>query len=568
MVISMNKNSKKQVKATKVMKTTKTKKSSIKNNRQRNILIISAIIFAIIGVVFLRNSFAADTWNMVWSDEFDGTSIDTTKWGVYNNTYGDGNKEEACLTPKNIEVSNGTLKIIGKRENITCPGQATQDAFTSGFIATRSIGSSGTSATANGKYFPKYAKYEMRARLPHGQGLWPAFWLRHKNGASTAEVDIMEYFHAELPGKTSATLHLDNLSNVAKKSVAFEAPTTAPAWHTWGVEIQPDATDATKANINFLLDGISYFKVTPSQQAWASLGDVNAMFDIAVNMAIGGNYVGHPDDTLGWSRYIAKCLKPYGAAQPCDATNLERAIFPSIYEVDYVRVFTKATGSTTTTTTTTTTPSTLATPTNLRATPGDKTITLTWDPVAGANNYTVRWSNGTTTVYSNDTGYTNPTTNSYTINGLVNGTAYSLSVAARDSTGASTGSAYSSPITSTPFVATTTPPVPTGDTTPPTKPTGLTATMRYEILKLASVFDLKWTASTDNVGVAKYEIWRDGVKIGESTSTSYTDNNRVKNKRFYTYSIIAKDAAGNASPQANITAKGTCTLTSCTTTIR
>ena len=92
--------------------------------------------------------------------------------------------------------------------------------------------------------------------------------------------------------------------------------------------------------------------------------------------------------------------------------------------------------------------------------------------------------------------------------------------------------------------------------------------MRYDILKLASVFDLKWNASTDNVGVTKYEIWRDGVKMGESTSTSYVDSNRVKTKRFYTYSVIAKDAAGNASVQATITAKGTCTLAACSTSIR
>ena len=73
-----------------------------------------------------------------------------------------------------------------------------------------------------------FGRFEMRARLPHGQGIWPAFWLRHRNGAGTAEVDVMEYFHSTMPGQTTATLHLDGRKNLSKKSQFFETPTDDP----------------------------------------------------------------------------------------------------------------------------------------------------------------------------------------------------------------------------------------------------------------------------------------------------------------------------------------------------
>ena len=61
-------------------------------------------------------------WTLVGGDEFNGSSLDSSKWSAYNNTYGDGNNEYACLTPNNVAVSGGTLKITSKKESVTCPG--------------------------------------------------------------------------------------------------------------------------------------------------------------------------------------------------------------------------------------------------------------------------------------------------------------------------------------------------------------------------------------------------------------------------------------------------------------
>ncbi len=443
------------------------------------IIIIAVVVFGIAGAWLLRTSSAATSWTLYWSDEFNGTSLDANTWGVYNNTYGDGNKEEECSTPNNVAVSNGTLKITSKREEINCMGDASKHrSFTSGFIATRSVGSTGSAATANGKYFPAYAKYEMRAKLPHGQGLWPAFWLRHKDGASMAEIDIMEYFHATVPGKTTGTLHYNNVHNVAKKSVAFETPTATPGWHTWAV-----TTEDTSAGIliSWQLDGLTYFQYTETDKSQFTKY-ANA-FDIALNMAVGGTYVGHPDDALGYSRYTGKCLQPYGGAQPCNASGILRAGFPSTYEVDYVRVYTKTTtpDPVVTPTPTPTAAAKLVTPINLKAVASNGSVSLTWNAVAGANNYTVRWGqNGTWTNYSNNPGSTNPTTNSYVVSGLTNGQTYEFSVAARDSTGKTTGSDYAAPITAVPVAG------------------AILVPQNVKVVSGSGKFTLSWTKSTDN----------------------------------------------------------------------
>ena len=79
------------------------------------------------------------------------------------------------------------------------------------------------------------------------------------------------------------------------------------------------------------------------------------------------------------------------------------------------------------------------------------------------------------------------------------------------------------------------------DTTPPSAPSGLTATATN-----SSSVSLSWTASTDNVGVTGYTIFRNGTKIGTTTATSYTDNSVASNTQ-YTYTVAAYDAVGNTS---------------------
>lgn len=265
-------------------------------------------------------------YTSVFDDEFDGTTLNTTVWKPYYNTYGDANKELECNTPNNVSVSSGTLKIVAKRETVVCNGGSTRN-FTTAFLGTRETGT----------YFPKYGYYEMRAKLPHAQGLWPAFWLRHINGAPTAEVDIMEYFHSQVPGKTTSTLHLDNVSNVSKKTLPFESPTVTPAWHTWAVNIVPSGANVV---FTFYLDGVAFHTYTDATHVWAN-NTTNNSFDIAINMAVGGKYVGRPDDALGFLYDLNTCAQGGTPPSACNSTGILRATFPSTYEVDYVHVYQK-----------------------------------------------------------------------------------------------------------------------------------------------------------------------------------------------------------------------------------
>ncbi len=122
---------------------------------------------------------------------------------------------------------------------------------------------------------------------------------------------------------------------------------------------------------------------------------------------------------------------------------------------------------------------------------------------------------------------------SYTDSGLTASTTYSYSVSAFDAAG--NNSAQSVAVQAT----TQAPP----DTTPPSVPTGLTVTSTT-----ASSVSLSWTASTDNVGVTGYNIYRAGVQIGTSSVVLYTDTNLTAATN-YTYTVAAFDAAGNVSAQ-------------------
>ncbi|WP_281292748.1 glycoside hydrolase family 6 protein [Kitasatospora viridis] len=81
-----------------------------------------------------------------------------------------------------------------------------------------------------------------------------------------------------------------------------------------------------------------------------------------------------------------------------------------------------------------------------------------------------------------------------------------------------------------------------GDTTPPSTPTGLTVTGTT-----ASSVSLSWTASTDNVGVTGYDVYRNGSKLATSSTTGYTDTGLTA-ATAYQYTVAAYDAAGNLSP--------------------
>ncbi len=165
-------------------------------------------------------------------------------------------------------------------------------------------------------------------------------------------------------------------------------------------------------------------------------------------------------------------------------------------------------------------------PTNLTGTPSGTQVALTW--TASTDNVGVTGYK----VYRGGVEIASVTGTSYTNTGLTAGTTYQYTVKAFDAAGNLSAASNTATVT-----------VPTGggsDTIAPTVPTNLNATNG------SNMVTLNWTASTDNVGVAGYQIFRANVQIATSPTTTFVDTTGAVGQR-YTYQVRAYDAAGNVS---------------------
>ena len=157
---------------------------------------------------------------------------------------------------------------------------------------------------------------------------------------------------------------------------------------------------------------------------------------------------------------------------------------------------------------------------------GSASINLTWTASTdnvGVTGYIVK---------RNDVQVATPTATNYSDTGLSSATTYSYTVAARDAAG--NISPNSASVSAT-----------TADTTPPSTPTGLTATAATG----AATINLAWSASTDNVAVTGYIVKRNGVQVAAPSATSYADTG-LKSATTYSYTVAARDATGNVSPES------------------
>ncbi len=264
-----------------------------------------SLAFAFIALLGFVTSAYAD-FSLVWSDEFDGTSLDAANWTIdigngCPDLCGWGNNELQYYRPENVAVSGGNL-ILTSREQ-TYGG----NSFTSGKVHTRD------------KQFFLYGRVEMRAKIPTGGGMWPAFWMMpqydvYGGWAASGEIDIME--SANNTTWVGGALHFggsfpDNASTNGTYSLG--GANFADDFHIYAVEWEPDV-------IRWYVDGILFLTKTSSQ--WYSdgaPGNSRAPFDqdfyIILNAAVGGNYTG--------------CLTP-----GCITASL-----PQQYLIDYVKVF-------------------------------------------------------------------------------------------------------------------------------------------------------------------------------------------------------------------------------------
>ncbi len=275
---------------------------------------------------------APGEWQLVWADEFDGTEIDTGRWTLANDCWGGGNEERQCYTarPSNVSVENGMLVITARKEDFTGPAwpasfgpsdansaEQASKPFTSGKLTTQ-----GNAACT-------YGRFEMRARLPQGQGVWPAFWMlpegsEYGRWAASGEIDILEAVNlgvecdaCEEGGENSllGTLHFggewpDNEHHGSEVSLPEMLD---DGFHTYGVIWE-------EGRFTWTFDGEPFATARASDWFTTASRDPNAPFDrpfhLIVNLAIGGRL---PEE------------RGLGGVSPDN--------FPKRMEVDWVRVW-------------------------------------------------------------------------------------------------------------------------------------------------------------------------------------------------------------------------------------
>lgn len=241
-----------------------------------------------------------DGYSLVWNDEFNGSTLNSSNWtheigdGCSNNLCGWGNNELEYYRSENSTVADGLLTITAKQENF-----GGRD-YTSSRLKTQ------------GKQFFTYGRVDIRAKLPRGQGIWPALWMLGESittvsWPASGEIDIMEMIGGTINREktTHGTIHYSNAAGDREYtggSTTVENGLLADAFHVFSI-------DWNTSKITWSLDGVPFHsqQITSSERT-----EFHENFFFLFNVAVGGEWPGSPNaDTQ----------------------------FPQQMQVDYIRVF-------------------------------------------------------------------------------------------------------------------------------------------------------------------------------------------------------------------------------------
>lgn len=246
----------------------------------------------------------------VWSDEFNGTTVDPNNWefmignGAEYGIPGWGNNELQYYTgrPENVYVADGALHIVARRENYA------------GFQYT-----SARLRSMNRREV-LYGRIEASMVLPSGQGIWPALWMLPTNSpyggwAACGEIDIMESIN--LADRIYGTIHYGGQwpNNTSTGGNFWNGANFSQGFHTYALEWQPD-------EMRWYVDGQLYFTATSA--TWYSNGapgNPRAPFDVPfhflVNVAVGGNWPGPPNASTPFPQHlVVDWIRVYDFAPP------------------------------------------------------------------------------------------------------------------------------------------------------------------------------------------------------------------------------------------------------------
>jgi len=229
---------------------------------------------------------------LVWEENFDGNSLNEEIWNFElgdgcPNLCGWGNNESQIYTRSNHIVENGYLFITArKKDNI----------YTSTRITTK-----------NKKEF-QYGRMEVRAKLPLGKGLWPAFWMLGANISEVGwplcgEIDILEYVGRE-PNTIFTSLHTQNShgNTINSKKEIIEG--IEEGFHLYAI-------DWNKDRIEFYIDNTLFYTFSPDDKN-SEIWPFDQPFFFIINLAIGGNFGGlEIDDSIFPQEFVIDYIKVY-----------------------------------------------------------------------------------------------------------------------------------------------------------------------------------------------------------------------------------------------------------------
>ncbi|NLW89443.1 MAG: family 16 glycosylhydrolase [Clostridiaceae bacterium] len=244
-------------------------------------------------------------YSLLWNDEFNGTAMDMTTWNYEPHEPGWTNNElqEYTESEENVFVRDGVLVL----KAIATETENGGTYYTSGKVTTQN------------KQDFMYGKVVARAKVPEGQGLWPAIWMMPTDESyygqwpKCGEIDIMEVLGNQTDIAYS-TIHYGEPHGQQQGMLTLTDGTFASDFHEYSVEWEP-------GEMRFYIDGTliltvnDWFTALPGEDEKPYPAPFDQTFFVQMNLAVGGNWPGNPDETTDFSK--------------------------AEFEIDYVRVYQK-----------------------------------------------------------------------------------------------------------------------------------------------------------------------------------------------------------------------------------
>jgi beta-glucanase (GH16 family) len=210
---------------------------------------------------------------LIFNEEFIGGRLNPAYWTTEYRWGRTNEPELQYYSPDAFQLKDGILRITADQRPME------EKDYTSGLIASYD------------RFTFTYGYLEMRAKIPAGQGLWPAFWMHLNNDDKSGEIDVFEFLGHE-PNIIHMSYHFPELHEFW-----FNGPDYSQEYHTYAVDWQPD-------KIVWYIDGVERARATSSIP--------NEPMYIIANLAVGGDWPGSPDATTK---------------------------FPAHFDIDYIRVY-------------------------------------------------------------------------------------------------------------------------------------------------------------------------------------------------------------------------------------